>query len=162
MKKRFLIAGLFISVVSFGQPAIKLYGYSRTHSPGTVRAKDPSASTTPPRKLVIDYYLFWGIDPSYKIQPSEAWLHGQRYKIKSVLPVHTPFYLPDSNFSIPKTSSKVLELKPDEKPAIDQNQPAWLKKVIKENEMVIIYTWKGKKYYKALKKIKRLEPVLGE
>lgn len=36
-----------------------------------------------------------------------------------------------------------------------------LKKLMKENELVLAYVWKGKKYYAALKKLTELEPVQG-
>lgn len=159
MKKSFLAITLMIGSYSYCQPAIKLYGYSQVFTPGMVLERQPG---DPPHKAAISFYLYAASPNTVNIRPSEIWLKGERFQVKEAPVVKTPIHSQTNNLLVPKSTLKVQELKYEKKLPALKSTPTWLKKLLRENELVLAYYWKGKKYYKGLKKIKELETVIGE
>lgn len=159
MKKSFLALSLMIASYSYCQPAIKLYGYSQVFTPGIVPERQPGETQ---RKEVLSYYLYFAAPNSANIRPSEIWLKGERFQVKEAPVVKTPVKSQTDNLLVPKSTLRVRELKYEKKLPALKSTPSWLKKLLRENELVVAYYWQGKKYYKGLKKIKELETVLGE
>jgi hypothetical protein len=62
---------------------------------------------------------------------------------------------------VPKTSNKVIKIEPVKSAGPTANG-SHIKNLVKTNDLVIVYLWKNKKYYIALKKITELDPVLHE
>jgi hypothetical protein len=162
MKKGLLFFTLLISCASFGQPVIKLYGYSQVRTPGMVRERDPANPSKQTANAAIAYYLYFASPASAQVRPADLWIRGKAYSITQADIIASPVRSPAGEVLVAKTSLRVRELKYDKESSIQKLLPSWLRKMIKENDLVISYFWKGKKYYKALKKIKELEIVFGE
>jgi hypothetical protein len=159
MKKSFLALSLMIGSYSYCQPAIKLYGYSQVFTPGMVLERQPGE---PQRKGVVSYYLYFAASSAVNIRPSEIWIKGERFQVKEASVIKTPVKSPTDDLLVPKSTLRVREMKYEKKLPALKSTPTWLKKLLRENELVLAYYWQGKKYYKGLKKIKELETVMGE
>ena len=144
MKKSFLALSLLISCICIGQPVIRLYGYSQIQTLGIVRERDPGkpASAT----SAITHYIFTATSKSVHIRPVEIWIRGQRHKLDKVKIVSTPVQSFTNDVLIPKTTQKVSELQLGDGLPPLKSTPSWLKKMTKDNELVIAYYWNGKKY----------------
>ena len=62
---------------------------------------------------------------------------------------------------VPKTTNKVLEIKVGET-SIQENKNSYIQKSANKNDIVIAYLWNKKKYFIALKKLKKLESKANE
>lgn len=164
MKKGLLITALLFSLVMAGQPALKLYGFSRVSTPGMVPARefDENGRTiNKPANESIGYFIYLAANASLKIQPKEIWIMGKRYRVSSAPVIQSPV-VAGKDTLVKATSLKIQELQWDNKPSTTTSTPATVKKLAATNELVLKYQWKGKTYYKSLKKISELEPVFGE
>jgi Na+-transporting NADH:ubiquinone oxidoreductase subunit NqrB len=164
MKKGFLISALLFSLVMAGQPALKLYGFSRVSTPGMVPARefDENGRTiNKPANESIGYFIYLAANASLKIQPREIWIMGKRYTVSSAPVIQSPV-VAGKDTLVKSTSLKVQELKWNNSPLNTTSLSKAVKKMTTANELVLKYQWKGKTYYKALKKINVLEPVFGE
>lgn len=164
MKKGLLLSALLFSLVTTGQPAIKLYGYSRVSSPGMVPARefDENGRTiSKPANASTGYFIYLAASPSLKIQPKEIWIMGKRYLVNSAPVIHPPV-IAGKDTLVKAISLKIQQLQWDNNPSTTTGIPATIKKQAATHELVLKYQWKGKTWYKTLKKIKELEPVFGE
>jgi hypothetical protein len=161
MKIGMIAITLMVSAFCGAQPEIKLYGFSQVSTPGMVPQRDFSVPGEKPWKAVITYYLYLSLNPSARIQPREIWIEGKRFAVTSSV-VHAPVKSPSGVTLVPHSKFKIIELhKKDSLPAL--NAPSLkLKKLIRENDLVVYYSWQGRKYYRVLKEIRELEPVYGE
>ena len=136
------------------RPLKKLYAYSQASLPG----KKSNHPITPK----VTYRLFVTVTPKEKIAVTGVWLKNNYYSCttktiaaKQVIHENTNF---EKRVLVAKTSNTVLELV-----LLKQIDPAprpgsALGTLLKSNEVVLVYTWKGKQYFSALKKITVLEP----
>lgn len=164
MKKGFLISALLFSLVMAGQPALKLYGFSRVSTPGMVPARefDENGRTiNKPANESIGYFIYLAANASLKIQPKEIWIMGKRYRVSSAPVIQSPVVAVKDTL-VKSTSLKVQELKWNNNLLNTTSLSKSVKKMTAANELVLKYQWKGKTYYKSLKKISKLEPVFGE
>jgi hypothetical protein len=161
MKKRFLVALLLISCYSFSQPVVKPYGYARYWTIGTALERDTSTPEVSRPSASVEYFFYVSASSTSGIQPVEIWLHGQRYTISRTTLIKSPVMSSGGTELIPKTKMAIRQLKWNEKAMPLKTTPSWLKKMMDENELIIVYFWKGKKYYKPLKKILELENTSG-
>lgn len=156
-----ILITLMVSGYCGAQPEIKLYGFSQVSTPGMVPQRDLSVPGEKPWKAAITHYVYLSLKPSVQIQPREIWIEGKRFAVTSSV-VHAPVKLASGVTLVPPSKSKIIELhKKDSLPALNAPSPR-LKKLIRENDLVVYYSWQGRKYYGVLKKIKKLEPVYGE
>jgi hypothetical protein len=72
-----------------------------------------------------------------------------------VIHEHTNF---EKKILVPKTSNTVFELLLSKQIDPAPRPGSALGSLLKSNEVVLVYTWKGKEYFSALKKITVLEP----
>lgn len=150
---------LILMVVSFEinaqtKPLKKLYAYSQETLPGK-RSNHP---VTPK----ISYRLFVTVNPKQKIIVTGVWLKNNYYSCttknipsKQVIHENTNY---EKKILVAKTSYTVIELL-----LLKQINPAprpgsELGALLQLNEVVVAYSWKGKEYFSALKKITVLEP----
>lgn len=113
-----------------------------------------------------NYWIYFEHSSSETIKITDVWLNGIRYEyqtetVKS-LPVYKLIFTGlehnDTTVLVPTTSNKVLQVvlkNISEKKAPVSNS---IKKLVKENELLICYELNGKKYYKVIKEIKELQP----
>jgi hypothetical protein len=162
MKRCLLIWFLLMSTVAFTQPSLKLYGYSQTTTPGTIRVDVPEegGGTTKAPLFFTHYYVFLSMSQSTSIQVKEIWVDGKWRKIGNQETVTTPFFSggPERKLLVAATKLKVKQLNVGD--TLDTIKPSsTLKKLMKNNELIVAYTWKGKKYYLALKKLTVLPKI---
>jgi hypothetical protein len=161
MKKGLLGLVILTGSASFGQPVIKLYGYSRESTPGIVRERDPSLPAKKQAHTAINYFLYSSNANAIRIQPVEVWIKGKGYLATSLL-VKSPVLSDEGTVLVSKTSGQVREIKTGKELPSNRKIPSWLRHMISANDIVLAYLWKGKKYYVTLKKIKELEIVFGQ
>lgn len=164
MKKGLLITALLFSLVMAGQPALKLYGFSRVSTPGIVPAREfdeNGRAISKPANESIGYFIYLAASASLKIQPKEIWIMGKRYMVSSAPVIQSPV-IAGKDTLIKASSLKIQELQWDNNPSTTTSLPVTVKKLAATNELVLKYQWKGKTWYKTVKKIKELEPVFGE
>lgn len=164
MKKGLLTTALLFSLVIAGQPPIKLYGFSRVSTPGMVPAREPDENgrtISKPANESIDYFIYLAAGHSLKIQPKEIWIRGKRYTVSSSPVIQSPA-VAGTDTLVKTTPLKIQEIKWNHNPLNTISLPATIKKLAAANELMLKYQWKGKTYYKAVKKIKELEPFFGE
>ncbi|HEX5653941.1 MAG TPA: hypothetical protein VFX58_12760 [Chitinophagaceae bacterium] len=162
MKEKFLVASLLASFYSLAQPNVKLYGYSQLSTPGMVTDKKAANKPGKSWDAALDYFIYLSFNRALSIQPKEVWIKGKRFTITSSKTVATPVYSPGNTLLVAQSSSKVMELKHDSPLPTLASASLWLKNMISQNELVVAYSWKGKKYYKALKSIKELDTVYNQ
>jgi transcription antitermination factor NusG len=167
MKRSLLIISFFASQAILAQPAVKLYAFSQMFTPGMVPSEDAPDENGGKRvkgpRTVTNYYIFIAADTSIKIQAREIWIDGKWDTIASLQTVVTPFIseYPRKTTLVPATKNKVQQVNIGEPLKRTVVQTALLKKMMKENEVIVAYIWKGKKYYLSLKKLTVLEIIHG-
>jgi hypothetical protein len=164
MKKGLLITALLFNLVIAGQPPLKLYGFSRVSTPGMVPAREfdeNGRAIGKPANESVGYFIYLAANASLKVQPKEIWIMGKRYMISSAPVIQSPV-IAGKDTLIKATSLQIQELKWDNSPLNTTNLSLTVKKLTAANELVLKYQWKGKTWYKTVKKIKELEPVFGE
>jgi hypothetical protein len=164
MRKGLLITALLFSLMMAGQPSLKLFGYSRVSTPGMVPAREfdeHGRTISKPANASTDYFIYMAANSSLKIQPKEIWIMGKRYLVSSAPVIQSPV-ITGKDTLVKFTLLKVQELKRDNHPLNKTGISSTVKKLAANNELVLKYQWKGKTWYKTLKKIKELAPVFGE
>lgn len=162
MKKLTLLALLITATITgFGQPLTKLYGFSQSQLPGMV----PKGSSGNGAKTEISIYFQW--NQKNIVKPTGLWVNGksQSFQLVSekipVVQVDKTFPAkPVKKVLVPANGLKTVVFK-----GIQSKTgviPAAAKKLVPSNAVVVEYEWKGKKYYKTLKKLTMLEAVAHE
>lgn len=162
MKRCLLIWFLFMGTVAFSQPSLRLYGFSQTTTPGIIRVDVPEegGERTKAPLFFTHYYVFLSMGQSTSIQAKEIWVDGKWRKISSQETIITPYYSdgPERKVLVASTKLKVKQLNVGD--TLDTIRPsATLKKLMMNNELIVAYAWKGKKYYVALKKLTVLPKI---
>ncbi|MER3497423.1 MAG: hypothetical protein C4308_01680 [Chitinophagaceae bacterium] len=156
---------IFTSLFAFSQPVVKIFAYEQEIIPGTIPANVTDENGNPlPEKSYIkkEHRLFFSCSKNYNPRPVLMFIRQQPFAIQAAAAVSTPVIHSDhvtgnKKTLVEKTGNKVLELvKGDAQQK--KNYTANLTKLIKANDVVIVYEWKGKKYYAVAKKLKKLEP----
>lgn len=164
MRVRILLACLAISGMLAAQPVVKLYGYSQEYTPGNipVNVPDENGNKQPRRSFVTtNYYIYVSVDTKTDIQLQEVWVGGKWDTVISQQVVATPVVVsyPVKKTLVASTKQKVLQLNKGDSVTRVITPSVSLKKMMKGNELIVAYLWKGKKYYAALRKLSVL-PVL--
>jgi hypothetical protein len=172
MKKKLLVfISLFLSLNLFSQPTIKVFAFEQENLPGTKPAGVTDENGNSVRKAAAkkNYFIFLSFNKSYSIAPTQIFIKGKPFTIKTTMVKKTPVEYINNNIPakpekitlVPATNNKVLELQLNETPS-GIKQTASIQKLADKNDVVIVYLWKKKKYFLALKKIKILEPMANE
>jgi hypothetical protein len=155
-----IIIGLYSAASAQTEGASKIYGYKQRVKPGTIRVDDNGREVQ--AKPVYNYFIY--LASTTKVIPVEIWINGEVYSVTintvPATPVKYTNPMLDDNKSeilVPKTTRKVLQLAPSTDKIQKPTQKA--KTLSAKNELVIIYKGSGKTYYKALLKLKELEPL---
>lgn len=166
--KRCLIIGLvLVSQSVTAQPFIKLYGYSQVFVPGMIPQEDiPGENGERSRgrsNVVTNYYIFMAASPAAIIQPREIWLDGKGFKAINQQQVKTPVRVdyPEKKTLVPATTLRVTQLALGDSLSASSKPAKALRTLTAGNQLVIVYSWKGKRYYAVVKKLKVLRPVYG-
>ena len=149
---------------------VKLYAYSQIVIPG-VAPKDviteDGKNVSTVRKQKKNMWVYLTHPSSVTLKQCEIYIDGVKYKAKaehiSKTPVtYTDYNIPDFPKTIvfvPKTTSRVALITPTE--TVKSTPSSTLKKMIKENQVVVAYIINGKRYYSAVKKFTVIEPAVA-
>ena len=171
MKRHLLFFSLIIIASGIhSQPSIKVFGFEQESSTGTVAANVKDENGNPIKKAATqkNYFIYLAFKQKYSIAPQQVFINGKAFPAKASLVDTTPVEHinnnipgnPEKTTLVPKTSHKVIELKIVD--SIQVKKTPAIQKLTNKNDVVISYTWKKKKYFAVLKKLKKLDPVLHE
>jgi hypothetical protein len=167
MKRSLLFAGIITCQLMAAQPPLKIYGYSQVFTPGMVPSEDAvdegSGRKIEMPRFIVNYFIFIAADSGKKILPSEIWIGGKWDTVSGQTRVNTPFIseYPEKRTLVPATKLKVQQLVIGDTLRRQVKRSVTIQKMMKENQLIIVYWWNGKKYYARLKKIVELPPVHG-
>ena len=166
---------LFFSLIIIGsglysQPPIKVYGFEQESLPGTVAANVKDENGNPLKKAATkkNYFIYLSLEQKYSITPQHVFINGKAFSAETSLVKRTPVEhvnnnipgSPEKTTLVPKTTDKVIELKIAD--TLQVKKTAMLQTLTNKNDVVISYTWKKKKYFAVLNKLKRLDRKLNE
>ena len=171
MKKLWFLFFLVISCSAVGQPAVKIYAYSRVTTPGTVPViPDESGKPSGVKiKTGENYYIYAVYAGSAKISFAEVWIGGKYFQTQTERIESTPVLSinndnpsnPVKEILVPATTKNVISISPVGTPGDKTVKASWFRKMAKNTELIVSYFYKGKKYFIGVKKIKPLLPVAG-
>jgi hypothetical protein len=165
MKKLYLVFFSFLTVTAFAQPAVRIYAYSQETTPGIIPV-DENGRPIRSKEPLVDYYLFAAYSPAYNIRFDG--IKGQGYSVQTSKAGKTPITVTNNDISsnpvttvlVPATKLTVISLQPIS-PSGNEVKANWFREMLRKNELIISYFYKGKKYFIPFKKIKSLPPVFG-
>ena len=167
-----LLTAVLLGFMAYSQPAITIQAYKQNVLPGMVPKGVTNEEGTPTERgngASVQYYIYLLQAKTDSITPLQVWINKQAYKITTERVPKTPVIVtnrmipnkPTHTTLVPKTSKKVVQWVPAGK--IQQQTPAaGAKNLMQTSELVISYRYKGKIYYKGVKELKELEPLMGE
>jgi len=166
---------LFFSLIIIGsdihsQPSIKVFGFEQESSPGTVAAHVKDENGNPIKKAAIqkNYLIYLSLNQKYRITPREAFVNGKAFPVEGSIIETTPIHHvnndipnhPEQITLIPQTTNQVIKLKIAA--SLPLEKTSGLQELTEKNDVVVSYTWKKKKYFAVLKKLKKLDTVLNQ
>jgi hypothetical protein len=166
---------LFFSLIVIGsdlqsQPPVKVFGFEEESSPGTVAINVKDENENPVKKAANqkNYLIYLSLKQKYHIAPQQVFINGKAFPVESSTIEITPVQHVNNNISnkpkqttlVPETTNKVIKL--TIAAPVQAEKTSTIQKLTHKNEVVVAYTWKKKKYFAVLKKLKKLEPVLNE
>ena len=166
---------LFFSLILIGsgihgQPSIKVFGYEQESSRGTVSANVKDEKGNPLKKAATqkNYFIYLSLKQKYIVTPLQVFIDGKAFSADANIIETTPVEYINNNMRshpekitlVPKTDDKIIQLKIADTVLVKKTSA--LQKLTNKNEVVVSYTWKQKKYFAVLKKLKKLDPVLNE
>jgi hypothetical protein len=172
MEKKLLIFLFFVTgLSSYNQPVVKIFAFEQESSPGTVPAGVKDENGNPVKKAAAKeiYFVFLSFKKTSNIKPVQIFIKGKSFSIEAIEIRKSPVEYtdntipnkPEKNILIPQTSNKVVEIKLNNA-SIAQKKSFSLQKLANLNEVVVSYLWHKKKYFIALKNIKKLNPLVNE
>lgn len=149
-------------------PVKKLHAYKQANLPGILPRLpgDENNKQRSERKETYNYYLYIEVAKKENISVSAVYISGKKVKIKTdtiiMLPVakliNTEATIPDTVTLVKATKNRVVMITPYGEITSTAAINAFHKKLIRENELVVFYRWKGKTYFNLVKKMTTLAP----
>ena len=172
--KLYIILFLFAVILSgFTQvkpPVKKVYAYKQASIPGVLLdhsdandIKEKDAPKKPERKQNYNYWFYVEVPSSANVRITGLWINGKIYEFKSepvtMLPVKkivfTGLEKNDTTIMVPHTKNKIILVYPSAESKII---PHRIYAPARENELVITYSAKNKRYVTSIKSIKEINP----
>lgn len=141
-------------------PVKKVYAYKQASFPG----KKPSDTRTGTEIKKEHYRLFITSTGKEVISINGVWIMHEYYRFTVSSKPKTPIKMeqPDDGIIlVPKTNYKVFEIMPKGKQGPSPKPGTILGKLLKANDVVISYNWRGKQYFATAKTIIELPPFIG-
>lgn len=167
MKCGFFVVLSLFSLLAAAQPRLKVYGYSQVFTPGMIPAEDARDDNGEKKikmpRFITNYFIFIETDSSIKIEPYEIWIGNKWDTVAGLSVVARPVMseYPEKKELVPIGKGRVIQLSVGDTLRRGVSRSVAVKTMMKENELIIGYRWKGKKYYARLKKLVELPPVHG-
>jgi hypothetical protein len=151
-------------------PVVKMYAYIQHVLPGTKRnvIVDENGNTIEPAtQKKMNYFFYAEKKKSETIKIAGIWMYGKKYLARYDNVAATPveiFKGTSSNDSnkitlIPDADNEFVQILPGPTTTKGAKLSGYLKKMVQQNDLVLIYLWKGKTWYFPVKKIKNLSSV---
>ncbi len=170
-KKLLLLISFTIILLSpaFGQLK-KVYAYKQASLPGiqprVTTEEGGGNKQRAERKETFNYWFYISFSKKEKITVTGLWISGKRFTVKSEpiteLPVkkinYTAASANDTITMVPFTRNAVMLTYPSGMANDTTPVSKYLLNLVNHNELVIVYFWKGKKYYAVKKMISTLAP----
>lgn len=147
-----------------------LYAYKQASIPGVRQTTiDLEGNRVHEEKKVSFNYWFYIELPSEQIiSVTDLWIGGKKYKVVSEKIPKTPVLKlnysgnihPDTIIMVPETKNQVILVYPAGEPAEPESHSKKIVENIKDKELVIRYTTKGKRYWLCKKEIISLNPEI--
>lgn len=148
-------------------PLLKVHAYSRHSTPGAVPkvvASENGAAIKKMATVIVNHPIYGEIKKGSTIKINRLWIEGQAYNARIEVVAETPvlFKQPaignqyQTDTLVPKSSNMVWKLVLDGMQSEKLKYPA----NYKGNALLVEYSWKGKKYYYAVKEWKKLAPLI--
>jgi len=166
MKRIALFTSFFlVGFTSFSQIGVKLYGYVREVTPGTVpRGTGENGENISRAKPQPTYLVYLSAPSKHPVSAIEMWIKGERFSLRTEPMTQTPVVVPTNTRKtitlVAKTSNKVQQL--IAVPFTEGKEFSLAKKKAAANELVVVYRQNGKYYSATLKKVTQLEPQFNE
>src|SRR5438046_1865154 len=114
MKHLMIIPAILIASISVAQPALKIYAYSQTHTPGMIPAgdaKDENGKAITGGRSGLTFIVYVA-SPANNIDPKEIWLKDHWWAVLRSSIVKTPVYSeqPVRKLLVPSQKWKVIQL----------------------------------------------------
>jgi hypothetical protein len=172
MTKKFLIPGfLLVLLFSAGfisiQPVKKIYGFKQASIPGIIPSfEGQERLKQAERKQNYNYWFYIEFPKTEIIKPDGLWVGGLPYDLKveeiKELPVIKIIYTGseknDTTVMVPVSRNKVMLVYPSALAKDSTIKSKYVASLTANNELVISYRNKNKRYYITLKKLKELGP----
>ena len=153
-------------------PVIKVFAFEQESLPGTIPVGVKDENGNPIKKVAAkkNYFIFLSFKEKYDIVPTQVFIKGRLFDIKTANTKETPVEYTDRNIPnnpqkqmlVPKTNNKVVEIALTEAAGSPVRRDPHLQKLIASNDIVVVYNWKQKEHFITLKTIKTLNPVMNE
>lgn len=164
----YIITLLGYSISTQGQAIRKVHAYKQASLPGIypVIVDTKGNEIQPEYKPSYNYWFYLEIPKSEKIIIADIWIEGKRFSVKSEPITKTPYKKvihtgaipPDTVVIVPKTPNRVIFFYPSGSLKDSMGGSRYLAGLVRDNELVIGYFRKGKKYFKAVRMITSLPP----
>ena len=170
MKKKLLVLTfLAIGLHVYCQPVVKIFAFEQENLPGTIPSGVKDENGNPQKKDAAkkNYFIYLSFKKTYDITPVQIFIKGKAFLIQANVLQKTPVEYVNNTIPaekmilVPKTTNKVLKIKVSEISMQDKKN-AYIQKLSNKNDIVIAYLWNKKKYFIALKKLKKLESKANE
>ena len=179
MKNTFFIP-IFFSIIlisGFTQkkpPVKKVYAYKQASIPGILPdhseendIKEKDGAKKVERKQNYNYWFYLEMPKAEKINITGLWISGIRHDIKAEIMIDLPVRKiiftgldkNDTTIMVPVTKNKIILVYPSGESKVESKViPHQVFSPIRENELVVSYTSKGKFFYTSIKTIRELNP----
>ncbi|MBS1620143.1 MAG: hypothetical protein JSS80_00780 [Bacteroidetes bacterium] len=166
----FLITGQFASAQY--TPVTRIYAFSQSVLPGQIKKVIPGENgknIEVSGQQKTNYLFYADKKESETIKIIGIWMFGKKYHVKYDKVATTPVELSDENNSdgsskitiSPDAGNELIQILPGEVISKESRLPAFLKKMLQQSELILIYAWNGKTWYMPVKKIKTLQPAVS-
>lgn len=174
MKQFFAILVLLLTIqfVSAQRTAIvKTFAFAQSVTPGArpqTGVEENGTEVKVPVKERLSYFMYAEQLRSTDIRMVSVWIKGKSYSVKADTVAKSPVEMvagegtETQNLTlVPATRNKLWILTPGQAIQKPATPSTTLRNLIRKNEMVLVYRWKGKLWYSTVKKITALPPVLA-
>jgi len=177
MEKKSVFFLLLLSVIlgSCGvekKSVLKIYAYSQPVRPGILpKTADQMGNViTPAVKPVYNYFLYAENLKKDPVYISDIWLDSLHFPVTTENVNSKPVIFQRYNESdqldtlilVPQTTHDIFRINPGSATEEEKVKNKKLRNLIRDNELIIGYLFKGKKSYRAVKKLNPLPPNIAQ
>jgi hypothetical protein len=169
-EKLFIAAFAFLLSSCYSSSQVKVYAYTQpviagVSPKGAIDESGKEVDT--PRKNRANQYFYFEFKPGKTPTPVAIWFKDKAWKVTANPVAATPVEIVDQQLPgqskktvlVPATGNEVVSLSLDFSNPVPFTPSTKLKNLLADSDVVFEYTYKGKTYYKAIKKITQLNPV---